>query len=83
MKLSETKHTGTGSELTTTWTYNKFPADQAAFNKPATMRRSDGQWANYTYQGSPVTGILLTKTVSGWLDNAAPAIDTAPRGTLN
>lgn len=83
VKLSETRHTGTGSELTTTWTYFKAPADQASFNKPATMRRSDGQWANYTYQGSPVTGILLTKTVSGWLNNAAPAINTAPNEAAN
>lgn len=83
VKLSETRHTGTGSELTTNWTYFKAPADQASFNKPATMRRSDGQWANYTYQGSPVTGILLTKTVSGWLNNAAPPINTAPNEAAN
>jgi len=39
VKLAETKHTGTGSELTATSTYYKNPADQASFNKPATMRR--------------------------------------------
>lgn len=83
VKLAETQHTGTGSELTTDWTYFTSAADQASFNKPATMRRSDDQWANYTYQGSPVTGILLTKTVSGWLDNAAPAIGTAPDENAN
>jgi RHS repeat-associated protein len=78
VKLAETRHTGTGTEIATTWTYNTNPKEQAAFNKPATLRRSDGQWANYTYQGSPVTGILVTKTVSGWLDQAAPAVGTAP-----
>jgi RHS repeat-associated protein len=83
VKLSETKHTGTGSEFTTTWTYYTTAADQASFNKPATMRRSDGQWADYTYQGSPVTGILVTKTVSGWLDNSAPAANTAPDEAAN
>jgi RHS repeat-associated protein len=83
VKLAETQHTGTGSELTSTWTYYTAAADPAAFNKPATLRRSDGQWANYTYQGSPVTGILLTKTVSGWLDQAAPAIGTAPNEAAN
>jgi RHS repeat-associated protein len=83
VKLAETRHTGTGSELTSTWTYYTAAADPAAFNKPATLRRSDGQWANYTYQGSPVTGILLTKTVSGWLDQAAPAIGSAPDEAAN
>ncbi len=83
VKLSETKHTGTGSEFATTWTYYTTAADQASFNKPKTMERSDGQWANYTYQGSPVTGILVTKTVSGWLDNSAPAANTAPDEAAN
>jgi RHS repeat-associated protein len=81
--LSETKHTGTGSEPTTSWTYFHNSADQGSFNKPATMRRSDGQWSNTTYQGNPVTGTLVTKTVSGWLDNAAPAIGTAPDENAN
>lgn len=72
--LSETNHTGTGSDLTTTWTYYTNRSDQASFNKAATLRRNDGQWANYTYQGNPVTGVLVTKTVSGWLDNVAPAV---------
>ena len=83
VKLAETAHTGTASELTSTWTYYTAAADQASFNKPATLRRSDGQWANYTYQGSPVTGTLVTKTVSGWLDNAAPAIGSAPNEAAN
>jgi hypothetical protein len=78
VKLSETRHTGTGSESTTTWTYYHDAANQASFNKPATTRRSDGGWENITYQGSTVTGILVTRTVSGWLDQAAPAIGTAP-----
>jgi RHS repeat-associated protein len=72
--LKETNHTGTGSDLTTTRTYFTNRSDQASFNKPATMRRSDGQWADYTYSGSPLTGVLVTKTVSGWLDNTAPAV---------
>ena len=83
VKLAETAHTGTASELTSTWTYYTAAADQASFNKPATLRRSDGQWANYTYQGSPVTGTLVTKTVSGWLDNAAPAVGSAPDENAN
>lgn len=83
VRLAETKHTGTGSELATTWTYYTSAADPVSFNKPATMRRSDGQWANYTYQGSLVTGTLFTKTVTGWLDNAAPAIGTAPDEAAN
>ena len=83
VKLAETQQTGTASALTTTWTYYKLPADQASFNKPATLRRSDGQWSNITYQGSTVTGILLTKTVTGWLDNTAPAIGTAPAEAAN
>lgn len=83
--LSATKHTGLGSssELTSTWTYYHDAADQASFNKPATLRRNDGQWANYTYQGSLVTGVLVTKTVSGWLDNAAPAVEVAPDENAN
>ncbi|MES2996358.1 MAG: RHS repeat-associated core domain-containing protein [Verrucomicrobiota bacterium] len=75
--LSETKHTGTGSDLTTTWTYYTDNNKQESFNKPATMRRSDGKWADYTYTGSVVTGVLVNKTVSGWLDNPAPAVGTA------
>ncbi|MFT3992211.1 MAG: RHS repeat-associated core domain-containing protein [Luteolibacter sp.] len=72
--LSQTDHTGTASELTTTWTYYTDPQRQESFNKQATMRRNDGQWANYSYSGSLVTGVIQTKTVSGWLDNAAPAV---------
>jgi RHS repeat-associated protein len=59
--------------LTTTWTYNTNHADRTSFNKPATMRGPGGEWADYTYQGSDITGTLMTKTVTGWLDNAAPA----------
>ena len=66
--VKNSRHTDTGSELTTTWTYFHDFADQGSFNKPATMRRSDGQWSNTTYQGNPVTGTLVTKTVTGWLD---------------
>ncbi|MGJ8633252.1 MAG: hypothetical protein ACSHX7_04970, partial [Luteolibacter sp.] len=83
VRVAETKHTGTGSELTTTSTYFTDASEQASYNKPATTRRSDGQWADYTYEGSTVTGILVTKTVSGWLDNPAPAVGTAPDEAIN
>lgn len=72
VRLSETNHTGTDSELTSNWTYYTDRLDQASFNRPATLRRNDGKWENYTYSGSLVTGVLVTKTVSGWLDQAAP-----------
>ncbi|MGD9418134.1 MAG: RHS repeat domain-containing protein [Verrucomicrobiota bacterium JB025] len=83
VKISETQYTGNGSDLTTDWTYYTDAADQVSYNKPATMRRSDGKWANYTYEGSLVTGILVTKTVSGWLDNPAPDIGTEPDESAN
>jgi RHS repeat-associated protein len=74
VEVSKTTHTGTGSDLTTSHTYYTNRSEQASFNKPATLRRSDGQWANYTYTGNTVTGVVVTKTVSGWLDNPAPAV---------
>jgi RHS repeat-associated protein len=81
--LSETRHSGTGSDLTTEWTYYTDSAQQNSFNKPATMRRTGGQWSNTTYQGNPVTGTLVTKTVSGWKNNPAPAVGAAPDENAN
>ena len=69
VRTVHTVHTGTGADIVTTTTYNTDPALSFSFNKPATIRRNDGYWEDITYQGNETTGILITKTVTGWLDN--------------
>ena len=74
--LSETVHaaaSGTEGDSTATWTYHTDPAEAFSFNKPRTVRRSDGSWANHEYEGSEATGAVVTRTFTGWLDGAAPA----------
>ena len=79
--LSETVHagaSGNAGDSTTTWSYFTDPAKAFSFNKPRTVRRSDGSWANHEYEGSEATGAVVTRTFTGWLGGAAPAPASAP-----
>ncbi len=66
--------------ISSTWTYYTDPADRGSYGRPATLRRSNGEWENYEYSDNQMAGIKTTRTMSPWMNTPAPAPGQAPAG---
>lgn len=62
------------------WTYYTNPADRSSYGRPASLRKSNGYWEDYSYSDNHMAGVKITRTTSPWMNTPAPEPGQKPEG---